>query len=112
MTPTVHLLLAALLPFWVTSAWANTEKDIFLGPEPVNVHTAYPGLSDLHLHTLIPTNGTFRTALPAEFPSEDHPRGIATWLVLDKLTPNHRYEVRVCWAATVSTPLIWRWVFV
>ncbi len=106
MTLPVHLL-SILLPFFVTCVRANTEKAIFLGPEPVDVNNipiAHSALSDLHLHTLTPINGTIRTGLTAQFPSPDHPHGIATWLLLDHLTPNQRYEVRVCWAATVSPP--------
>jgi hypothetical protein len=83
---------------------ANTEKTIFLGPEPVAVPLTHPTLSDLRLHALTPANGTLRTRLPAQFPAPDHPQGTATWLVLDNLTPNQRYEVRVCWAATVCHP--------
>ncbi|KAG7285149.1 hypothetical protein NEMBOFW57_009770 [Staphylotrichum longicolle] len=77
---------------FVTSVLANTEKAIFLGPEPVSIHLTHPILSDLRLHTLTPANGTLRTSLAAQFPSPDHPRGTATWLVLDNLTPNQRYE--------------------
>jgi hypothetical protein len=94
--------LSFLFLFFVTSVLANTEKAIFLGPEPVSIALTHPTLSDLGLDTLTPANGTLRTSLAAQFPSPDHPRGTATWLVLDDLTPNQRYEVRVCWAATAS----------
>ncbi|KAK3293228.1 uncharacterized protein B0H64DRAFT_434450 [Chaetomium fimeti] len=98
-----HIFSILFLLF--TSVLANTEKAIFLGPEPVTVPLTHPTLSDLRLHTLTPTpiNGTLRTQLPAQFPSPKHPQGTATWLILDNLTPNQRYEVRVCWAATQPT---------
>lgn len=106
MTLPAHLF-SILLSFFVTCVRANTEKTIFLGPEPVslnNIPIPHSTLSDLHLHTLTPDNGTIHTGLPAQFPSPDHPYGTATWLLLDHLTPSQRYEVRVCWAATVSPP--------
>lgn len=96
MTPLLTLL------FLFTSVLANTEKAIFLGPEPVTIPLTHPTLSDLRLDTLTPTNLTLRTQLAAQFPSPSHPKGTATWFILDNLTPNQRYEVRVCWAATVS----------
>ncbi|KAK4043533.1 hypothetical protein C8A01DRAFT_12913 [Parachaetomium inaequale] len=87
-----------------TSVLANTEKAIFLGPEPVTAPLTHPTLSDLlRLDTLTPANGTLRTRLAAQFPAPEHPRGTATWLILDNLTPHQRYEVRVCWAATQPT---------
>ncbi|KAL2192419.1 hypothetical protein P885DRAFT_73030 [Corynascus similis CBS 632.67] len=94
---------AVLALFLSTLVLANTEKTIFLGPEPINTPLTHPTLSDLRLHTLTPTNGTLRTRLSAQFPSSDQPRGTATWLLLDKLTPNQRYELRVCWPATQPT---------
>ncbi|KAL2169303.1 hypothetical protein VTG60DRAFT_6237 [Thermothelomyces hinnuleus] len=97
------LVSAAVVIGFFAAALANTEKAIFLGPEPVNVPLAHPTLSDLRLHTLTPTNNTLRTWLPAQFPSADQPQGAATWLLLDHLTPNQRYEVRVCWPATQPT---------
>ncbi|KAL2185224.1 hypothetical protein L209DRAFT_756260 [Thermothelomyces heterothallicus CBS 203.75] len=98
------LVSAAVVISFFSAALANTEKTIFLGPEAVNVPLAHPSaLSDLRLRTLTPTNNTLRTRLPARFPSADQPQGPATWLLLDHLTPNRRYEVRVCWPATQPT---------
>jgi hypothetical protein len=86
-----------------THALANTEKTIFLGPEAATIPLAHAKpLSELRLDTLTPANGTLRTQLAALFPSPEYPHGIATWLILDKLTLHQRYEVRVCWPATVS----------
>ncbi|KAH6621133.1 hypothetical protein B0J18DRAFT_217951 [Chaetomium sp. MPI-SDFR-AT-0129] len=94
LTPLISLLTPAL---------ANTEKTIFLGPERVRVPLTHPTLTDLRLHTLTPANSTLRTQLPAQFLSDEKPRGTETWLILDDLTPGQRYEVRVCWAATQPT---------
>ncbi|KAK3906113.1 hypothetical protein C8A05DRAFT_41052 [Staphylotrichum tortipilum] len=97
-------LLTPILLFLLTSpVAANTEKTIFLGPVPAAAPPTQSPASSLGLPTLTPANGTLRTLLPARFPSPDHPDGVATWLVLDNLTPGQRYEVRVCWAATQPT---------
>lgn len=91
----VFLLLAA-------TVCANTEKVIFLGPATVNIPSTHPTLDDLHVDTLTPANAAVRTHLEAQFTNASSPYGKATWLVLDELTEGQRYEVRVCWAATVS----------
>lgn len=89
-------------------AVANVEKTIFLGPAPVPVPQQPPTLSDLNLHTLTPGNNSIRTRVDREFPgiteeTGDEGRGVETWWLLDDLTEGQRYEVRVCWAAIVST---------
>jgi hypothetical protein len=90
--------LAAVLQFVA----ANVEKTIFLGPEPITIPTQKPTIVDLQLDTLSPGGDTsLRTHIPAQFPTETKPRGEAYWFVLEDLTPGQRYEVRVCWAATV-----------
>ncbi|RYP40798.1 hypothetical protein DL767_001444 [Monosporascus sp. MG133] len=85
-----------------TRVSANTEKTIFLGPPTVNLPSAHPSLDDLQVHTLTPDNWQVRTHLEAQFPSFSYPSGKPAWLILDELTEGQRYEVRVCWAATVS----------
>lgn len=93
-------------------ATANVEKTIFLGPAPVNIppqsQSSSPSLADLRLDVLTPddddknnNNWSLRAHLPVRFPSDDAPRGQETWLLLDALTEGRRYEVRVCWLATV-----------
>lgn len=84
-------------------ASANTEKTIFLGPEPVNIPAHSTSLAALSLDTLTPHNYSVRTHLEAIFPTQDLVRGKETWLLLDSLTEVQRYEVRVCWPATVSS---------
>ncbi|KAK4132953.1 hypothetical protein BT67DRAFT_443327 [Trichocladium antarcticum] len=95
-------ILSMLLVFF-SPALANVEKTIFLGPEPISAPLTRPALADLRLSSLTPANGTLRTQLAAQFPTAAHPLGPATWLILDQLTPNQRYEVRVCWPATQPT---------
>lgn len=86
-------------------AAANVEKTIFLGPEPINVPQQPPTLPDLRLDVLTPGNFSLRTHLGAVFATTELPRGVETWLILDELEEGRRYEVRVCWLATVSLSL-------
>lgn len=82
-------------------ASANAEKAIFLGPAPINLPQQSPSLADLRLDVLTPDDYLLRTHLAAVFPTDEQPRGAETWLLLDSLTEGQRYEVRVCWLATV-----------
>lgn len=83
---------------------ANTEKTIFLGPEPINIPQQSPSLADLHIDVLTPDSWSIRTHVEAVFPTAESPRGIETWLILDNLTESQRYEARICWLATVRFP--------
>lgn len=84
---------------------ANVEKTIFLGPEPVNLPQQSPTLADLRLDVLTPVHYALtRTHVAAIFPTVELPRGAETWLVLEDLEEGRRYEVRVCWPATVRLP--------
>lgn len=80
---------------------ANVEKTIFLGPEPINIPQLSPSLSDLNIDVLTPEYWSLRSHIDAIFPTEELNRGKETWLILDDLTEGQRYEVRVCWLATV-----------
>jgi hypothetical protein len=62
---------------------------------------AHPNLDDLSLIPLSPLHLSARTRLNASFPTDDAPRGSEHWLLLDGLSPAARYEVRICWLATV-----------
>lgn len=97
-----------LLPLCLTAiaflsalARANTEKVIFTAPENIDLGHARPGLLDLRLDTLSPISLALRTALPVAFPSDSEPRGLQSWYILHDLVQGQRYEVRVCWPATV-----------
>jgi len=83
---------------------ANVEKTIFLGPEPAIIPSQHPTLADLALDALTPSNWSLRTTLPSSFPTDVYPRGRPIWLLLDALSHGQRYEVRICWAATVKLP--------
>lgn len=99
------MLLVSLicLTLGISLATANVEKTIFLGPEPVNIPNQQPSLSTLNIDTLTPDNWSLRTHIEASFPTADFSRGSSSWFILDNLTEGQRYEVRICWLATVST---------
>ena len=82
---------------------ANVEKVIFLGPrQPVTRHN----LLDIHNSghpVLNHSRSSIRKHLIASFPSETNSwRGSESWVILDALEEGKRYEVRICWSATVS----------
>lgn len=99
--------------FLAVPASANVEKTILTAPDSVNFGDARPNLIDLRLDILSPQRLSVRTALPVVFPTEKHPRGLSSWYTLNSLRPGQRYEVRICWAATVSSNSLahWRYSF-
>ena len=80
---------------------ANVEKTIFLAPSAATFPSEEPDLDDLGLERLSPENHVVRTRLNASFPSTETPEGTDSWFFLENLKPGQRYEVRVCWLATV-----------
>ena len=97
-------VIAALLCI-VSQAWrvnANVEKTIFLGPGAVTLPDIRPSLDDLHLQSLSSLNPILPTQLAVQFPSKAEPHGLASWYLLSDLEEGRRYEVRICWPATVS----------
>jgi hypothetical protein len=83
----------------------NTEKTIFLGPSPVQVPVEHPTLADLQLEALSPQQWSLRTHIQTEFPTNSSNYGQASWYLLQGLQESQRYEVRICWAATVRLTL-------
>ncbi|KAI5462192.1 hypothetical protein BGZ63DRAFT_443097 [Mariannaea sp. PMI_226] len=90
------LPIAALLLSFILPAAANTEKVIFTAPEPVNIPPEKPTLRELNLRVLNHDDNNIRTNLSRVFPTEpgNAATGVATWLLLDSLTPGQRYELR------------------
>lgn len=106
----IHALLLTLTILPTTHA--NVEKTIFLAPTPTPLSSSSnitPDLSDLGLDLLSPENTILRTKFNASFPSTAKPDGTESWFLLEGLNPGQRYEVRVCWLATVCTltPELW-----
>ena len=99
-------LICLLLGVGISLVSANVEKTIFLGPEPVNIPQQHPTLSDLNIDLLTPETWSLRTHVEAIFPTAELEKGKSTWLILDNLTEGQRYEVRICWLATVGLPFL------
>jgi hypothetical protein len=98
-------VLAGLLLCIVTHACtvkANVEKTIFLAPAAVTLPDARPSLDSLRLHTLSHAQTILPSQLPVQFPSKAAPHGLESWYLLQQLEAGRRYEVRICWPATVS----------
>jgi hypothetical protein len=95
-------ILALLLAQLAGRAAANVEKIVFLAPDPSTMPSASPNLDSLCLEPLAPSTSTLHKLLPVRFPSKQHPHGRQSWYLLRGLRPGRRYEVRVCWAASVS----------
>jgi hypothetical protein len=94
-------LCLALVVGTVHRVTANVEKTIFIGPSVVKIPQQRPTLDDLHLGVLTHLNRSIRTHVAASFPTSTSAGGKVTWMLLDNLTEGQRYEVRICWAATV-----------
>jgi hypothetical protein len=96
-------VLARLLCI-VTQVWrvnANVEKTIFLAPSAVVLPHDQPSLSDLRIHSLSHLQPILPSQLPVLFPSASLPHGVESWYLLQHLDAGRRYEVRICWPATV-----------
>lgn len=83
------------------AALANTEKTIFIAPSAIALPDAGPQLHALNLETITYTHSKVRTSLAIAFPTEEAPRGLDSWYLLQGLNQGQRYEVRICWAAIV-----------
>lgn len=80
----------------------NVEKTIFLAPEPININKQLrPNLDTLRLGVISPSGSSIRRQLSASFPRANTPKGTSAWFLLQELNQGQRYEVRICWAATV-----------
>lgn len=98
----MQFFLVCLGLLWRTiPAWGNVEKTIFLAPSLVPTKAHY-SLAALNLDVLSPSKKAIRRRLPASFANLTNPQGSTTWFLLENLVSQQRYEVRVCWAATVS----------
>ena len=93
---------AVCLHVWTVKA--NVEKTVFIGPSPAT-------LPDVHgigsgVDVLDPAHSTLlATRLPVHFPTAAAPRGLDSWYLLQGLEEGRRYEVRICWPATVCIRL-------
>lgn len=108
---TPHMRTSTL--FWALTccllpALGNVEKTIFLAPPSISIPSGHPNLNDLYLDVLSAplSQLSLRRQVPASFPTPTDPRGNETWLLLEGLQEGRRYEVRICWLATVRARVI------
>lgn len=95
-----------LLVLQIQCVWGNTEKVIFLAPSSLQIPVEHPTLEDLQLEALSPQQWSLRTHTAAEFPTNASKYGTESWYLLHSLQEGQRYEVRICWAATVNYQLL------
>lgn len=90
-----------LLCFWLLhNVMANVEKTIFVTPGAASPPPD-ASIDNLLLTRLSEQHPSVRTSLNASFPTPESPKGSETWMLLENLPPHNRYEVRICWLATV-----------
>lgn len=99
----IMLQLLLLLFINLQCVLGNTEKVIFLAPESLHVPVEHPTVEDLQLDALSPQHWSLRTEIRAEFPTNTSKYGQPSWYLLQNLQKGQRYEVRICWAATVNS---------
>jgi hypothetical protein len=97
---TMALKLFALLSLRWLLASANVEKVIFVAP-PAELLPTDASIDNLLLESFSEGQPSIRTYLNATFPTAETPKGTETWILLEELLPGRRYEVRICWLATV-----------
>jgi hypothetical protein len=95
-----HLSLLSWLSF-ICLALANVEKTIFVAP-PATELPQDASIDNLLLTRLSEQYPSVRTVMNASFPTPNSTKGTETWILLDGLRPRRRYEVRICWLATVG----------
>lgn len=95
----VTFLTAAL----ATTAYANTEKVIFVAPSSQTVPHLVENWDRGRPRTLTPANPSLRRTLPVSFASGDERYPSEHWYLLRTLNSGQRYEVRICWAAIQPT---------
>ena len=102
--PTMLQLRNLFIFLLYSLAHANVEKVVFVAP-PAESFPTDASIDNLLLTSLTGTAPSIRTHLNASFPTNQTPKGSETWMLLEGLTPASRYEVRICWLATVRIML-------
>ncbi len=93
-------LLLVLFYLLLHHALANVEKTIFVAPDAERLPSD-SSVDNLLLTRLSEQYASVRTFINASFPTTEEPKGSVTWILLEGLRPRTRYEVRICWLATV-----------
>ena len=103
MLPLLLLVYVCLL---AAQVYANVEKVVFVAPspeEPANIRLVQDTLASPYLERLSPLQPSLRRRLHARFPSSIPSfEQSEVWIRLDGLQPGCRYDIRVCWSATVG----------
>lgn len=92
---------ASILAWCANLIYANVEKVVFLGPQATHNLDQRPGLDELDLVVINSSHRIIRTHLSASFPTSENPQGAEAWFLIEGLFEHQRYEVRLCWSATV-----------
>ena len=93
--------LAVNLCIALTSA--NVEKIIFKTQKPAQSALSLDHLAS-QLTPLSPSQIALQSSIEVSFPQQEtQDRGTESWLLLDGLEEDRRYEVRICWLATQPT---------
>jgi hypothetical protein len=87
---------------WFIHVAANVEKVIFVAPG-AQPKPEDASIDNLLLIPLSESHPSVRTYINASFPTTTSSKGTESWFLLDGLIPHRRYEVRICWLATVSS---------
>jgi hypothetical protein len=97
--------VAAIFFVCILPALGNVEKVVFLGPKPIagTVLGLGDSLSSPYLELLNPSESSLRRVLHSTFEESLDRKESDAWVLLDDLEVGRRYEIRVCWSATVST---------
>lgn len=98
----IVLLQCFALYLLVALAKANTEKTIFLAPDKIALPNSGPSLANLNLLELSSRRSALHTSLDVAFANVTNPKGLRSWYILHDLEEHQRYELRICWPATVG----------
>ncbi|WEW56345.1 hypothetical protein PRK78_001788 [Emydomyces testavorans] len=95
--------LLSLLSLLVQLVWANVEKTVFIAPpaDAAELPSSLRPANLANIDTLSPSARSIRKHLDASFSSEKDPLGVRSWFHLVDLRPGQRYELRICWLATL-----------
>ena len=100
----IKMLSALLIFFWtaISVVLANTEKIIFITPEIVTNSKLNQLTERIDIPAIYPESGRTHIKLPVDFGTSENPNGCQSWYLLRALEKGRRYEIKLCWAATVS----------
>ena len=104
---TIITILVVILSIYSLQGSANVEKIVFFGPEHASDLPQLPHHDFLvRLESLDSFNSTIRRKLHAKFESSSltitEQEQSEAWILLNSLEARRRYEIRICWPATVS----------